>query len=310
MLNKILDPLQKLLWGLCFITVVAFLVIFPVTETGCNTCARAVCYVFGFDGFEGHWLNGNLDEIVEAGPYPKAIKNAQKFERWEKKSVEKQKKRAAKQRKTAAKRKTSESKTNTENMRVFGYTYPSRYMLVYDLSGDYDKALEWAKKREEIPRPAERQGVVCGSILPSQYEFAAVARLHYKAGDKKQAFLDYVDLYNNAVMAGSKPLEEQDSSKIAEIIDHMQFLLTLHERDEPIRYQYYQETSCFDYLGFLAFMDAEYEKLGKPSEYEAAMAYYHGLENEAALKAYWAARLINEKDVSSYSMNDRPVRQE
>jgi hypothetical protein len=152
--------------------------------------------------------------------------------------------------------------------------------------------------------------VVCGSILPSQYEFAAVARLHYKAGDKKQAFLDYVDLYNNAVMAGSKPLEEQDSSKIAEIIDHMQFLLTLHERDEPIRYQYYQETSCFDYLGFLAFMDAEYEKLGKPSEYEAAMAYYHGLENEAALKAYWAARLINEKDVSSYSMNDRPVRQE
>ncbi|MGI6402438.1 MAG: hypothetical protein ACOX0A_10125 [Thermoguttaceae bacterium] len=131
---------------------------------------------------------------------------------------------------------------------------------------------------------------------PSQYEFAAVARLHYKAGDKKQAFLDYVDLYNNRFKGGRIFRGDQDTPDIPDFLDGKHFVLTLHEGDKPIGYQYYQETSCFDYLGFLAFMNAEYEKLGEPAEYEAAMTYYRALENEATFEAFLPMLSIDEED--------------
>jgi len=118
--RKILDSLKPMFWGLSFIVVITALIAFPLTETGCDTCARVVFYLLDSPGYEGHRILRQFDEMVEDGPYPLAVKNAQQFEKWEKKAVEWQKKYDAKWTEKAAKgEKPSESGAAAQKIREY-----------------------------------------------------------------------------------------------------------------------------------------------------------------------------------------------
>lgn len=90
------------------------------------------------------------------------------------------------------------------------------------------------------------------------------ARIHYKMGERRQAFIDYCDI---------APSSEIIGKDAAGYLKYQYFLKGGKKRSsssEPLLWR-------FHYDDFLRFIDEEYEALGKPEEYKEAVEVYHAI---------------------------------
>ena len=133
-------------------------------------------------------------------------------------------------------------------------SYMGFYLLAYEAGGDYDKALEYY-----VESPA-----TCDSGRWSpKTDVLDKARVLYKKGAKKEAFLAYCE--------APPQIPQGEERRVYCEGEQSRILFKLNPRLENL--------SCFDtYAEFLAFLDEEYEKLGRPEEYADAVEKYHSLE--------------------------------
>lgn len=256
-IDWILEHARKPIWGLCFVSAIVFIMVFPMTDVGMKFCLGFFSPVH-----EGKLFNRSFRESVDAGDYAAALKTAEEFEPWEKKAALYQAKR------------DNIAKENAYH--TYGLSYPSRYILAYDLSGKYDDALTWIAKRQEIPDVAE------SSIFPTppeylnEYLFAAEGRIHFKNGEKRKAFLDYMSLYERRLR--QEKFSPETSPKVYG--EGLKYLLTMnHDCGDSQCHKYFRDASCFNYSEFLDFMMKEYDEMGRPEEYGEAMAFFQELND-------------------------------
>lgn len=198
-------------------------------------------------------------------------------------------------------KKVKEWKKKYETFPRIGYTYPTYYLLAYERGEQYDEALKWAVKRQDISSFQPGGFYAVGGICEPEYTFAAIPRIYFKLGDREQAFKAFVSVYHRELEAEvwnktiprvqrRKEWSSQIPENKAELLRKRwrQSLTLEDESDAPIDSQLF---SCFDYDGFLAFMNEEYEKLGNPKEYEEAMRFFRVLETQESFDAYYESFL-------------------
>ncbi len=147
------------------------------------------------------------------------------------------------------------------------------YMLAYEVNGDYDKALAYEAELSEMMksyRPAEESVI----RYSSPYDRA---RILYKKGLKKEAFIEYCSIglidenYASWEKSGSFSKPEKYNDVLKRFKEREQKLITQQEQDKKWR----SALSCFaNYDEFLDFLNAEYEELDRPEEYAGAVAKY------------------------------------
>lgn len=264
-ISHYLSELRKFLWGVCFVSIILSILYIPWNEG-----ATRIIMSFFSPWYEGKILDQSFRDDIEKGDAAAALAVLKKYEPWEKKAV------------VYKKKKMRDSKHYKPF--VLGYTYPSRYVLTYDLLGRYDDALEWLRKRQEIPKTVgENVGL---TNCPGDYEeylFAAEARIHYKMGEKRKAFLDYTNIFKEYV-------EGVRISSSSFYREGFQYLLTMdHDCGKKECRRYYHGSSCFSYPEFLEFMEEEFAEMGSPEDYQAAMEYFRALGDEGLFKTFCEA---------------------
>lgn len=212
-----------------------------------NPCDCAIQYYF-FDAVE----RGDKDDI---------FKYAKAYEKREKKKAR---------------------KPSWADTKAFAYMY--FYMIAYEFSGDYDKALEYDFKFSEMKKAYRPMNSDICSIS-SPYDRA---RILYKKGMKKEAFIeycsiesiedDYASLCESLINSGKLFTPDEYCEKIILFKKRKQSLITLREIKDR---EWLPKLSCFiDYDEFLNFLTSEFEKLGCPMEYATPVGEYRLLSLE------------------------------
>lgn len=254
-IDWILEHARKPVWGLCFVSAILFVMVFPLTDAGMKFCLG-----FFSPWYEGKLLNRSFEESVERGDYATALKILEEFEPWEKKAAIYQTKRDKK----------------IDVFKNYRFSYPSRYVMIYDLLGKYDEALTWTIKRQDILEVDDSYIYPTHSGYMAEYLFAAKARIHFKNGEKRKAFLDYISIYERRLS------KEQFSYETSPLVygEGIKYLLTMdHDCGSSQCRKYYRDTSCFNYSEFFDFMKKEFEEMGSPEEYREAMDFFQELND-------------------------------
>lgn len=254
-IDWILEHTRKPVWGLCFVSAILFVMVFPLTGTGMK-------FFLGFFSpwYEGELLNHSFEESVERGDYVTALKIMEEFEPWEKKAAAYQTKRDKK----------------IDVFKNYRFSYPSRYILTYDLLGKYDEALTWIIKLQDIPDVADSRIYPTPQNYLAEYLFAAEARIHFKNGEKRKAFLNYISIYERRLN------KVQFSFERFPLVygEGIKYLLTMnHDCGSSQCRECNRNTSCFDYSEFFDFMKKEFEELGSPEECREAMDFFRELND-------------------------------
>lgn len=160
-------------------------------------------------------------------------------------------------------------------------TYNLLYMIANELNEDYDKALacetEYSEKRK-TSRPAYDDYDLFGSPYDR-------ARLLYKKGLKKEAFIEYCSKqtidedYKACLKIRTFSTLEEYEAFLKGFKRGRQNWITLRTSQDYEAWR--MKFSCFpEYADFLDFINAEYEKLGRPEEYAEAVEKYRLLTSE------------------------------
>lgn len=213
-----------------------------------------------------HWLHENLvarrdgsaikryfNEALERGDVDAALKYAKFYEE------------RAKKEPVAAD--ASAAKDADEAMDA----YMDFYVLALEAAGNFEKALESYEKRFA----ANSAG---GS--PSRLSARDKARILYKKGAKKEAFLAYCEdpfiTSRHDGAAASRLTDKKARQKLNESLRQMQKAIISGGEEGR------KSLACFEnYAEFLAFLDEEFEKLGRPEEYADAVEKYHSIETKS-----------------------------
>lgn len=273
----IIAGLKKFPWGWTVIVMLSLITI-GIILPSCDMGVNALCYVFA-PHYKQMILHHDFGDLLERGETLEALKVLREFEKWDKLATDRERKR----------RRKSQSKKSVE----LGYTYPTEYLFVYELLGDYDNALPWLELVNEIPGQEEK--MIGGFPLQDyrgSYLLGVKARIDYKRGDRKKAFMDYVTLYEKYF----DNIEIDPKISTSTYMEGIKYLITrYHDCGNPDCRLFYRYTSCFDYQAFLDFMVSEYNDKGCPEDFQEAMNFYQALTDEEVFAKWLEARRVRNK---------------
>ena len=133
----------------------------------------------------------------------------------------------------------------------------------YELNEQYDKALECYAI--SYPR--------CSGWLEVQL---AVPRIEYKRNRNKDAFLGYCQYADDCLKNDRVDLNDQRLVVRSMQLGRIRYLITMEQSSPP----YMRLSPFLEYRDFLDFMEEEYQKLGEPPEYAAAMELFRAIDTE------------------------------
>jgi tetratricopeptide (TPR) repeat protein len=141
------------------------------------------------------------------------------------------------------------------------YTYLAN---AYELDGQYEKAME---------SYADAQNYA--NLYDGRHSLPDTPRVEYKLNRKKEAFWGYCQYVDQDAKKYFEPF------KVELWNERHRALSAIHDR---ITFQHSHHSVCLSpflkYRDFLDFMEEEYQKLGEPPEYAAAMELFRAIATE------------------------------
>jgi tetratricopeptide (TPR) repeat protein len=144
----------------------------------------------------------------------------------------------------------AKTRSGTSNHDFTGYAL--------ELNGEYDKALD----------------VFENHISNKRCEFN-IDRVKYKLGRKEEAFQGYCEYADHCLIQDQERLNDQRLEQRILALGKIRYPITM-ERDGL----FMRLSPFLDYKDFLDFMEEEYQKLGEPQEYAAAMELFRAIDME------------------------------
>ena len=163
----------------------------------------------------------------------------------------------------------------------------------YELDGQFEMALLWYAISEKA---GEKDGFASG-ISFARSQSTLQGRLHFKLGNRKEAFESYIasGMWTLENFASVRELEQNaDRPGTGAYFERRRRLAGL--RDAITMSQTYHAmrlTPFLDYKDFVVFMEEEYEKLGHPAEHAEVMELFRTIYSE-----------IGEEDVNTSGATD------